>query len=85
MAHSDKVSVVRVNLEKGSVVAEHKHPHEQWTIMIEGELEFTVSGKTERVTPGMVVHIPSNELHSVKAPVASLAVDVFCPVREDFK
>ena len=85
VGHSDKMTVARVALAKGAVVGEHKHPHEQWTIMIEGELEFTLSGTTEIVRPGMVVHIPSNEPHSVKALSASLAMDVFCPVREDFK
>lgn len=74
-----------ITLEKGALVAEHKHVHEQWSIVLEGELEFTLSGETQLVKPGMVVHIPSNELHSVKAVTACLAMDVFTPAREDFK
>ena len=83
--HSEKITMARITLEKGALVAEHKHVHEQWSIVLEGELEFTVSGETQLVKPGMVVYIPSNELHSVKAITACLAMDVFTPAREDFK
>ena len=54
-------------------------------MLLDGELEFTVGGETQLVKPGTVVHIPSNELHSVKAITACLAMDVFTPAREDFK
>lgn len=83
--HSEKITMARITLEKGALVAEHKHIHEQWSIVLEGQLEFTVSGETQLVTAGMVVHIPSNEFHSVKAITACLAMDIFTPVREDFK
>ena len=83
--HSEKITVARITLEKGAMVSEHKHVHEQWTIVVEGELEFTLSGETQLVKPGVVVFIPSNELHSVKAITTCLAMDVFSPVREDFK
>jgi len=83
--HSDKLTLARIVLEKGAVVAEHKHIHEQWSVVLEGELEFTVSGKTETATPGMAVFIPSNELHAVKAITKCLVMDIFTPAREDFK
>ena len=83
--HSEKITMARIMLEKGALVAEHKHVHEQWSVVLEGELEFTLSGKTRLVRPGMVVHIPSNEPHSARAITACLAMDVFTPVREDFK
>ena len=83
--HSEKITMARIILEQGASVAEHKHVHEQWSIVVEGELEFTVSGETQLVIPGMVVHIPSNELHSVKAITPCLVMDVFTPAREDFK
>jgi quercetin dioxygenase-like cupin family protein len=83
--HSGKITLARVTLEKGALVAEHKHIHEQWTAVLDGELEFTLNGETQLVKPGMVVHIPSNELHAVKAITACLIMDVFTPAREDFK
>ena len=83
--HSEKITMARITLEKGALVAEHKHVHEQWSVVLEGELEFTVSGDTQLVKLGTVVHIPSNELHSVKAITKCLVMDVFTPAREDFK
>ena len=85
LGHSEKITMARIILEEGALVAEHKHFHEQWSVVMEGELEFTVSGETQSVKPGMVVFIPSNELHSVKAVTKCLVMDVFTPAREDFK
>lgn len=84
-AHSDKVTMARITLEKGAVVGEHKHIHEQWSVVLEGELEFTLSGETQVVRPGVIVHIPSNEVHSAIALTQCLVMDVFTPAREDFK
>ncbi|MEK6782372.1 MAG: cupin domain-containing protein [Bacteroidota bacterium] len=84
-AHSEKITMARITLEKGALVGEHKHIHEQWSIVLEGELEFTVSGETQSVKAGTVVYIPSNELHSAKAITSCQVMDVFSPAREDFK
>ena len=83
--HSEKITMARITLEAGASVAEHKHFHEQWSIVLEGELEFTVSGETQSVKTGTVVYIPSNELHSARALTSCLVMDVFTPAREDFK
>ena len=84
-SHSEKITMARVTLEKGALVGEHKHFHEQWSIVLEGELEFTLSGETQLIKPGVVVFIPSNELHSAKAITTCLVMDVFSPAREDLK
>ncbi len=84
-AHSEKITMARITLEKDAIVGEHKHIHEQWSVVLEGELEFTISGETQLVRPGTVVFIPSNELHAVKALTKCLVMDVFTPAREDFK
>ena len=53
--------------------------------VVEGEFEFTVDGKTQVYTAGAVVHIPSNVPHSGKAITPCKLMDVFSPVREDYK
>lgn len=83
--HSDNITFGIVQLEKGAVVAEHNHPHEQWTCVLEGEFEFTLDGKTQILKPGMAAHIPSNTPHSAKALTAVKVVDCFTPCREDFR
>jgi quercetin dioxygenase-like cupin family protein len=82
--HSDKLTVGHMIIDDGTLLPEHSHPHEQWLNLIEGELELTVGGETQVVRPGMTVYIPSNIPHSGKALTACKAIDVFCPVREDF-
>jgi quercetin dioxygenase-like cupin family protein len=77
------LSVVR--FEPHSVVLDHAHPHEQMGILISGQLEFTVGGKTRVLGPGDIWRIPSGVQHRVRAfdePV--VALDVFHPIREDY-
>ncbi|MGO9464494.1 MAG: cupin domain-containing protein [Isosphaeraceae bacterium] len=78
------LSVVR--LEPGSIVLDHSHHHEQMGILIEGRLEFTIGGITRILVPGDMWRIPGGVVHRVKAlDQPALALDVFHPVREDYR
>ena len=81
--HSDKVTLGQVIVDKGTILPEHKHPHEQWMLLLEGELEFSVNGEVKLLSPGMCAHIPSDTLHTGKAITECKLMDFFCPVRED--
>lgn len=75
-----------VHLDEGAVVPTHDHPHEQLGYLVSGHLEFTVGGVTETLGPGDVWRIPGGVPHSVVAVGGpSVAVDVFHPVREDYR
>ena len=63
----------------------HSHPHEQITYLINGRFEFTVGDETQVLEPGMVVLIPSGATHGGTTVTDCLVVDVFCPVREDYR
>ncbi len=80
----DKMMSVEVTLEKGAVVPEHNHPHEQISHVLAGKLDFTVGGQRKIVSAGEAVLIPSHAPHHVTALEASVVVDVFSPPREDF-
>jgi quercetin dioxygenase-like cupin family protein len=82
--HSEQLTFGQIIVDKGTVLPEHKHPHEQWTLLIEGELEFTVNGETQILYPGMAAYIPSNTSHTGKAITQCKVIDCFLPVREDF-
>jgi quercetin dioxygenase-like cupin family protein len=75
--HSDNVTFGIVTLEKGAIITEHQHPHEQWTCVLEGEFEFTLDGKTHLLTQGMAAHIPPNIPHSAHAITAVKVIDCF--------
>jgi len=83
--HSDQLTFGHLILEEGALLPEHHHVHEQWTHMIEGQLEFTLDGDTQILTPGNSVFIPSNVPHSARAISICKVIDAFLPVREDFK
>lgn len=75
-----------VDLDGGSLLPNHNHPHEQGGIVIKGELEFTIAGETRLLRPGDVYIIPGNVEHSVKVGEQDAQVmDIFTPAREDLK
>jgi quercetin dioxygenase-like cupin family protein len=70
----------------GSIVPEHKHPHEQITLVLEGELEFTLGDETNTIKAGEGVTIPSNVPHSARTlSQPTKVLDAWHPVREDYK
>lgn len=82
--HSDKLTFGYLTLDEGTVVPEHHHPNEQWTHLIEGQMEFTIDGDTQVLVSGLVAHMPSNVPHAAKAITQCKLIDCFMPVREDF-
>ena len=75
-----------VTFEPHSIVVDHAHPHEQMGIMISGRAEFTVGGITRILGPGDIWRIPGGVVHKVVALDGSaVALDVFHPVREDYR
>jgi len=53
--------------------------------IIEGEFELTIDNETKILKPGDVAVIPSNAVHSGKAITDCRILDVFYPVREDYR
>jgi quercetin dioxygenase-like cupin family protein len=75
-----------VVFEPGAVVEPHSHPHEQMGMLLEGELTFTIGGDQQTLRPGDMWRIPGGVEHSAVAGAQRVvALDVFCPVREDYR
>ena len=83
--HSDQITCGHITLEQGAALPEHQHHNEQWTHVLEGRLRFTMGGESKTLEPGMTAHIPCNIPHSAMALTKCRVIDVFMPVREDFK
>ena len=83
--HTETTTIGFVEIEKGAILPEHSHFHEQTTQIIEGKLEMVIGGETKVLEPGMFTIIPSNILHSAVALTDCLVTDTFCPIREDYK
>ena len=83
--HSANMTFVYWDIENGSLVPEHSHMHEQVVNMLEGNLELTVDGHKYMLGPGQILVIPSHAIHSGRALSPCKVLDVFCPVREDYR
>ena len=81
----ENMTIAYWDIKQGSVLPEHSHPHEQTTNVISGTLEMTIDGSTKPVKFGEVVAIKSNVIHSGTALTDCVVIDVFSPVREDYK
>jgi quercetin dioxygenase-like cupin family protein len=82
----EKMMLSVVRFEPGSKVLDHAHPHEQMGVLLEGHLEFTIGGVTRILGPGDAWRIPGGVLHRVTAfNEPAVALDVFHPVREDYR
>jgi quercetin dioxygenase-like cupin family protein len=82
---ADKMLMSLVEFEPGAVVPLHSHPHEQCGTVLEGELSFTIGGETRIVRPGELYIIPGGVEHSATADAYVKVLDVFSPVREEYK
>ena len=78
-----QVMVMRVMLEQGAVATAHAHIHEQISVVLQGEMEFTIGEEQKTLKAGDAVVIPSDVIHSAKAIVRSEVLEAFSPVRED--
>lgn len=85
MIHTDNLTLAYVDIDDGASLAEHSHVHEQVVNVLEGRFELTVNGKPHVLEAGDVFAIPSSVPHSGRALTKCRILDVFNPVREDFK
>jgi len=81
----DKTMMTFFEFEADAMIPSHKHPQEQITYVLEGELEFTVGQDTRVLGKGDGVVISSNQEHCAKVLKApARAVDAWYPLREDY-
>jgi len=83
--HTDNMTLATWNFVAGTLLPEHSHPHEQMTRLIKGQFELTVGNETKILTENDIAVIPSDVVHSGKAISDCIILDVFHPVREDFR
>lgn len=83
--HTDSMTCAYWTVTAAAEVPTHSHHHEQIANVIKGEFELTVDGVTSRLTPGVVAVVPPNVPHSGIAITDCQLIDIFHPVREDYR
>ena len=84
LTHSPEMMVVEVEFQPGGCGPAHSHPHLQATYIRQGVFDFTIAGRTRRVTAGDRLVVPSNAVHSCESATGGTLIDIFTPAREDF-
>jgi quercetin dioxygenase-like cupin family protein len=74
-----------LEFDPGAVVPAHAHPHEQLGHVLEGRLVLTVDGVEHLLGPGDAYQIPGGVEHAARSDGRCLVLDVFQPVREDYR
>jgi quercetin dioxygenase-like cupin family protein len=75
-----------VELAPGAIVARHSHPHEQLGVILRGSMTLMVQGADHPLEEMDAYSLPGGVEHEGTAgPDGALVLDVFRPVREDYR
>ena len=85
MVVGQNLMICRFRFTPFLVTPEHRHPHEQMSIVMQGRVCFFVDGEERIASPGDVLQFPSNCLHGATMMDEEVVlIDIFTPIREDF-
>jgi quercetin dioxygenase-like cupin family protein len=84
LAHNERVMLVEHHMEPGWAGTRHAHPHDQLVYVISGRLHFSCGQERFEVGAGDSFVVRGGVEHEARAHEASVVLDVFTPVREDY-
>lgn len=83
---SDKAMLSFVTLPPNTQGSSHKHPEEQWGVLLEGSCVRIQSGQEIQMEIGDFWYTPSNELHGIRSlEEGAVILDIFSPPREAYR
>ena len=83
--HAQHLSVGFIDAKAGFTVPIHSHIHEQISYVQEGEMLFILEDEEFILKAGMAITVAPNLKHGAIAITNCKLIDVFNPVREDYK
>ena len=84
LSSGDRTTLCEIALERGAVVPDHSHPHEQIGYVSSGRVRFEIDGEVRDLAAGDSYLIPGGLPHTVTALEPSICIDIFSPVREEY-
>jgi len=84
LVFGSKSLMTEFKLEKGKRLPLHKHPNEQTGYLISGHIILNIDGHNFEMNSGDSWCIPGDTEHGAEVIENSIAIEVFCPIREDY-
>ncbi|HMS57668.1 MAG TPA: cupin domain-containing protein [Tepidiformaceae bacterium] len=78
-------TLCELRMDPGSHVPAHTHPHEQTGYLASGRFRFRLGDTWMELSAGDSWCVPGGVEHEVEVIEASIAIDVFSPVREEYR
>jgi len=85
LVYEEKMLMTEFLLEGGQVLPDHSHPHGQCGYLIKGHIRLRIEDKIQDTLPGDSWCIPADVRHGAEILEDSVAIEVFSPVREEYK
>jgi quercetin dioxygenase-like cupin family protein len=85
--HGERVTLAQFTFAAGTLIPMHQHEHEQYSYVLDGELEFRIGAEDAEpiiVRSGEVMVLPPHTPHMVRAVVDTFDLDIFSPPRGDW-
>ncbi len=82
----ENVMLSVVKLEPNSAGTVHRHPEEQWGVLLEGECVRIQGDEELTMNAGDFWYTPSGVSHGIRtAEIGATVLDIFSPPREEYK
>lgn len=85
LVHTEHSTIADFRIAAGTELPLHHHHHEQTSTVLEGRFLFEIDGEERECAAGDVAVIPGNMPHRGRALTDCRIIDVFSPVREDYR
>ncbi len=85
LIYHENTLMIEVHIEAGGCVTMHNHPQVQTGYCIKGAIDLEVNGEKAVCRPGSAWVIPGGADHETTATEPYIIVEIFSPVREDYK
>ena len=81
-----EITFAVVELDPDSAVGRHQHPNEQVGMVVQGSMRFNIGEESRDLRAGDTYVIPAGVPHDVvTGPEGAVVIDVFAPVRADWR
>jgi len=79
---AEEGTVTAFAFDEGQGLSEHTAPYDALVIIVEGEVDITISGKSHHLSEGEMIILPANKPHALKAVTKFKMILIMIRARE---